>query len=392
MRILIMEGSLNPPSFIRNLMSELILQGVDVGLIGKRSASRFNPPQARGKFKFMYYPIVNSIEQMAVFIFFLLFKPFTFFNAFRIVDASTPLKLYIKKTVLYSKIIQYKPDVIHIQWATHVREYEDLIRSKKFKIVVSLRGRQINISPVVNPAFTELYQRIFPQISAFHAVSKAIAQQASKYGAMLEKTQVIYSPVPDFFIQSFCEEDGFLRSPFKILSVGRFHWKKGYMYALDAMKILKEKDVSFRYTIIAQGKIPDELIHQIHTLNLYDCVSIINGIPYDRMVQEMKKYSVFFLPSLEEGIANVVLEAMAIGLPVVSTDCGGMGEVVIHGETGLLVSRRDSESMANGLLTLQEMSEREVTCLRKNAWQKLNENFSQPQQVQKFINFYCSIS
>ena len=61
----------------------------------------------------------------------------------------------------------------------------------------------------------------------------------------------------------------------------------------------------------------------------------------------MKEADALLLPSVEEGIANVVLEAMAIGLPVVSSNCGGMSEVIVDGDNGLLVATRDPAHLAD---------------------------------------------
>jgi glycosyltransferase involved in cell wall biosynthesis len=69
-----------------------------------------------------------------------------------------------------------------------------------------------------------------------------------------------------------------------------------------------------------------------------------------------------------------------------------MQEVVIPGETGLLVSRRDVKAMANALMTYQQMSDHEVSHLRMNAWEKIKADFSQPQQIQKFVELYQSLS
>ena len=64
----------------------------------------------------------------------------------------------------------------------------------------------------------------------------------------------------------------------------------------------------------------------------------------------MQDFDLLILPSLNEGIANVVLEAMALGIPVISADCGGMSEVVLPNETGWLVPVRDSEAMGEAII------------------------------------------
>ena len=131
--------------------------------------------------------------------------------------------------------------------------------------------------------------------------------------------------------------------------MGRCHWKKGYTFALDAMALLKKKDVQFHYTIIAAGRDHENIPYQIHDLGLSDYVSLINGLPHDEVLNQLSKSDIFLLPSLEEGISNAVLEAMALRIPVISTDCGGMKEVIRSGENGFIIPVRDPNSMVQAI-------------------------------------------
>ncbi len=393
LRILMVEGSQKPPTFIQNLINGLLNEGVSVCLVGRDTENRFTPVQSKLFSRIItHYQRFNTIRILLSLGWMCITDMKAVITARKYLSGTTNNKLKIKNGYTFSKIVHHKPDIIHFQWATHLAQYENLLREKEFKLIVSLRGRHINVSPVVEPAVAALYRRVFPYMDGFHAVSQAIAQVATKYDAAAEKISVICSPIPEFFIQSFTSEFVPARTPLRILSVGRFHWKKGYGYALDAMKILRAKQIAFQYTIIAQGVIPDDILYHIHNDRLTDSVRIIQGIPYHEMIEEMKRHSVFLLPSLEEGIANVVLEAMAIGLPVVSTDCGGMREVVVPNETGLIVPRRDAEAMAAGLLSFQQMADQDVIHMRRNAWQKVKNDFAQPIQIQKFIHLYESLN
>ena len=91
----------------------------------------------------------------------------------------------------------------------------------------------------------------------------------------------------------------------------------------------------------------EALIFQRSQLLLEDSVSFVGTLPFLSVLDEIRSADVLLLPSLEEGIANVVLEAMALGTLVVSTDCGGMSEVVIDKETGFLVPTRGVKDIAN---------------------------------------------
>ena len=91
------------------------------------------------------------------------------------------------------------------------------------------------------------------------------------------------------------------------------------------MALLKKKDVQFHYTIIAGGRDQENILYQIHDLGLNECVSFINDeLSHYEVLKKVSECDLFLLPSLEEGISNAVLEAMALGVPVISTDCGGM--------------------------------------------------------------------
>lgn len=393
-RILILEGSQNPPTFIINLIKGLLDNGCEVALFGKEANKKLSEIQSpRFSQIISRYKRFNFFRLALDFCGVILFNPKIFWDSRHLVTRTSNRSLNILRWFQMAKLVKFNPHIIHIQWVSTLSEFTTLLNHPtRFKVVVSLRGKQINVTPVISSQVATFYSQWLPKVTAIHAVSRAIYAKALKYGVLPERIHVIYSGVPENFLNAFHQEDVFSMTPLKILSVGRFHWQKGYAYALEAMKILKQKGIPFQYTIIAQGEIPEEILHQIQDDKLVGCVSIVNGIPYHQMVDEMKSHSVFLLPSVEEGIANVVLEAMAIGLPVVSTNCGGMQEVVIPGETGLLVARRDGDSIANALLTYYNMSEPAVQDLRVNAWKRVKADFFQPRQIQKFIQLFQSLS
>jgi colanic acid/amylovoran biosynthesis glycosyltransferase len=124
------------------------------------------------------------------------------------------------------------------------------------------------------------------------------------------------------------------------------HWNKGYHFALDALKKLSDNGFDFHYTIIA-GLNAEEILYQVQDLQLNNFVTLYKSLPQETVFEHMRKAHLLLLPSFEEGVANVVLEAMAVGLPVLSSDCGGMLEVITHNENGYLYRKRD-------LLDLQE--------------------------------------
>ena len=140
-----------------------------------------------------------------------------------------------------------------------------------------------------------------------------------------------------------------------ILSIGRFVEKKGYQFLIAACKILVERNICFQCAIYGSGPLKRDLQKQITHLGLEDYVH-----PHDERTQEdlpdiYRVGTLFVLPCCvasdgdRDGMPNVLLEAMATGLPVVSTNVGGIPELVEHDRNGLLVPEKDSLALANAL-------------------------------------------
>jgi colanic acid/amylovoran biosynthesis glycosyltransferase len=140
-----------------------------------------------------------------------------------------------------------------------------------------------------------------------------------------------------------------------IIAVGRLIDKKGFADLIQACRLLVERGKSFRCQIFGEGPLEERLRRQIEELKLQNCVEL----PGPKPQHEIKKYlsagTVFVLPSVidpeggRDNLPTVVMEAMATGLPVVSTGIGGIPEMVIDNETGFLVSAGDAGGLADAI-------------------------------------------
>jgi glycosyltransferase involved in cell wall biosynthesis len=144
-------------------------------------------------------------------------------------------------------------------------------------------------------------------------------------------------------------------SPPQILSVGRLVEKKGFPELLRACAILRSKGHDFRCLIIGEGPERPVLEKQIRHLELTDIVSIPGARSHEEVLDAYRHADVFALPCQvlkngdRDGIPNVLLEAMAVGLPVVTTPVSGIPELVRHGENGILIPERNHRSLASAL-------------------------------------------
>lgn len=391
LKVAIYTGALPSTTFIERMVSGLGKSGLQVLLFGKikKDIPKRQNVQVAG-----YRD--NLFQKWNLLLFFWKFSVLLKFNK---PHQKKQLDNLIKKEGNYSiwkralsySILWHQPDVLHIQWA---KDIPNFLWVKEFgiKLVLSLRGAHINYSPITVPGLADQYQKAFPQVDAFHGVSQAICLEAQKNGADPLRCKVVYSGLnlDDFPFNSNKYTRGFPETT-KIISVGRSHWKKGYTLALDALSDIKnEYCFSFHYTIIGASD-NEEHIFQRHQLGLLNEVSLLGNLPFDKVKKAIQEADMLLLPSLEEGIANVVLEAMALGKLVVSSDCGGMAEVVKDGETGFLFKNRSKVGLIEALNRAVQLHADEKQRMVKMARKKIEEQHSEELMVQGMQDLYSQV-
>src|SRR5437867_12293544 len=140
-----------------------------------------------------------------------------------------------------------------------------------------------------------------------------------------------------------------------IVAVGRLIVKKGFADLVRACRLLMERGKSFRCAIIGEGPLEQELGEQINQLGLQNCVELPGAKPQHEIREYLAAASVFVLPSVidpdgsMDNLPTVIMEAMAAGLPVISTATGGIPEMVIQNETGFLVPPGDAVALAGAI-------------------------------------------
>ncbi len=252
-------------------------------------------------------------------------------------------------------IIINSPDIFHIQWAKSLPYWYFLKEVFQIKIILSLRGSHIHYAPIADKNLAKQYNFYFPKVDQMHAVSNHISSKAINYGADKKKIKVIYSCLNFDLINKYKKNQLDTHKPYRFISVGRSHWVKGYHYSLSAMHRLIQKDFLIQYNIICNNDPSEELLFQISDLSLEKNVIIQKLSSQEQVYKKMKESDCFILPSVNEGISNAVIESMSIGLPVISSNCGGMEEVIRHGNNGFLYENRDVNQLEKILETVMNL-------------------------------------
>jgi colanic acid/amylovoran biosynthesis glycosyltransferase len=140
-----------------------------------------------------------------------------------------------------------------------------------------------------------------------------------------------------------------------IVAIGRLIVKKGFANLIRACALLVERGRSFQCEIFGEGPLEKQLRGQITELTLEEFVQLPGPKPQHELRERLARASVFVMPSVlepEGGMDNlptVIMEAMATGLPIVSTRIGGIPEMVVENETGFLVQPEDAVALAEAI-------------------------------------------
>ena len=331
--VAIYSGIIPAPNFIENLLKLIGDDKINIYLFGKGSSVNYKNPNIKtfyspkGKLNIICFVLLQLFRL-------LIFYPKKLYKLFRNYKVFSRSGSILKSLSKILPVLNNTPDIFHIQWAKSLPFWFFLKEIYGVKIVLSLRGSHINYSAFANDSLARHYNLFFPKIDKMHAVSKKIALKAEKFGAIRNKIEVIYSSLDFSLLKTFEKNTYKTHKPFRFLSVGRFHWVKGYQYSISAISKLKKINKDVHYVIITKNSISEEILYQIDELSLENNVEIVHPDSQEEVYKIMNESDCFILPSVQEGISNVVLESMAVGLPVVSSDCGGMKEIINNGVNG----------------------------------------------------------
>ncbi|WP_430390367.1 glycosyltransferase family 4 protein [Dyella sp. 20L07] len=236
------------------------------------------------------------------------------------------------------------PDAAAVGW---------LARRLGIPYVVKVHGSDLNVQ--ANYALRR------PQIRsalrgahAVVAVSQALSQKAIALGATSSQVHVIYNGVDPLLFSpgSGSESRTRLRLPPEgpiVLYVGNLKTTKGCLDLLEAFPALLAKHASAQLLYVGAGPCREALIERANALGCAQRVHLAGAIPHDMLGDWFRAADILCLPSHNEGVPNVVLEAMSCGTPVVATRVGGIPEVLpVH--AGILVPLHERQALSDALI------------------------------------------
>ena len=267
---------------------------------------------------------------------------------------------FILKIISIARSIKKcKPDIIFslLSGTNAVVLLARLLSGTHSKVIVSERNHpSVSLRNEMYGGITKfLMKHCYPKAKRIIAISHGIKKDlVENFNLPEEKIEVIYNPVDIAEIETLSLEETkhpWFKSGLPILiSVGRLTRQKGHSSLIKVFSRVRQS-LPCRLLIIGTGEEEGKLANMVNALGLNNDVEFLgfqrNPFKY------MARSSLFILSSLYEGFGNVIVEAMALGLPVISTDCpSGPSEIIEHGKSGILVPPEDEGALEQAILNL----------------------------------------
>ncbi len=378
----------NSETFITNKVIALTAAGNKVSVIrltnsGNKSLIDLYQLNSNNHVSIINPNVPNNITSL---LYFFITKPYLFFQScsFNTKKFSNQLR-----RSLYLQLFNNNNfDIIHFEFSGIAVSFLDILKMIKPKTVVSCRGSAEKVKPISEPERIEKLSAVFKQITAIHCVSNDMKNTITPWCNDLDKIFVNRPAIDPTFFSPNKQPSNFNGT--SILSIGRFTFQKGYLMGILVVKALIDKGYKIKWNIIGDGIQFEEMLFHIHTLNLQDHI-ILHGKKNKQEVSDwINKSDIFLLTSVYEGIPNVVLEAMAMQLPVLTTLCGGVDEVIEHEKDGLITPLYDINEIVH---QLEKCINNKTLCLEMGnaAREKILADFTLERQLNVFLKAYTKI-
>jgi len=286
-----------------------------------------------------------------------------------------------KEKALINSFKKHKIDIVYAEYGTTGATITSICKYLNLPLIVNFHGFDASKTEVLYN-YRILYKRMFEYASKVIAVSKSMYNRLSEMGCPTDKLEYItYGPEDVFLgIQPNYQEVSFL-------SVGRFVDKKAPYYIILAFKKVVEKYPDAKLYMAGDGPLLNTCINLSAYMKLEDHITFLNVLSHEELIQYYTRVRAFVQHSVTamngdmEGTPVAILEASAAALPVISTKHAGIPDVIIDGETGLLVNEHDVEGMATQMLSMIEKPEL-AKILGEAGRNNIRENYSMSKHMQ----------
>jgi len=258
----------------------------------------------------------------------------------------------------------------------------------KLPYIISLRGSDV---PGVNVRFSldykllaPVFRRIWGNASALYACSEGLRQRAQKFMPEAKMYVVPNGVELDRFKPASNKQK---IEDLKLLTVGRLSVSKRIELLISAMELIRKQFPNATLKMAGGGGLENQLRKLVKDKDMENCITMLGIVPAEEMPKLYCESDIFISASLQEGMSNAMLEAMASGIPIVTTCCEGVQELIA--DNGIVVEKADAKSIADAVMNLAK-DEQAYNTMRVAA-RKQAENFSWQRVAEEYLKHYQSI-
>jgi colanic acid/amylovoran biosynthesis glycosyltransferase len=350
-------------TFILNEITTLRQRGIDIKILAIDSDPNFNQEPASHLPQVIYYGKHFSFNKFIAHLHFIYLLKFKYLRIFAQIfyRSDTSVKAYFTNFKAFSIAIYFlyriekdSVDLIHahfINLPTGIASFMSLMSSIPYSC-------SAHAQDIYKGNLKDIKQKITN--SKFTITCTAANKRyLSDLCGNLDHYKIfhVYHGV-DVNQWSFRDSLTKIKKPVNILSIGRLVEKKGFTYLLEAISILTQKGIDVRCSIVGDGPLQNKLNKKAQELGIGEKVTFHGALSHTD-VKEIYKYCDFFVLSCNvsvdgdrDGLPNVLLEAMAQGIPVISTNISAIPELVKHKYTGMLVPPHDPDGISDSVIEL----------------------------------------
>jgi glycosyltransferase involved in cell wall biosynthesis len=243
-------------------------------------------------------------------------------------------------------------DLLHAHWTLAGFIGICIKKTVRKPLVLTVRGTDLHL-PEKTRWLLPMTRWTLDRADELTTVSEELRLRLIALGVPGRKITVIPNGVDTELFHPASEPAGRSPSVMNVIYVGRFSLQKGTSLLKRVMEKTLHISPHIRFTLVGSGELHEELVRFARRTDP-NRVRIVGPLPQNEIPSMLRQADVLVHPSTEEGRPNVILEAMASGLPVVATRVGGIPELVEEGATGLLTPLGETDRMTDHLLLLQQ--------------------------------------
>ncbi len=261
----------------------------------------------------------------------------------------------VRALLLAAPVVAGRPDVVHVSFSPVAVELADALDllDPSTSVVVSCRGSGELVRPRIVPGSSEALADALGRADAVHVVADVVGDVVRSLGVPPERIHLV-RPAVDLTRFELDETARASLDPTApvVVSVGRLHWVKDQATLVRAFASVRHRFPGARLVLVGDGPEREALVFLVDQLGLADAVDLTGALPPEEVHRVLATAGVAVCSSRSEGTSNAVLEAMASGVPVVSTRAGGMPEVLRDGENSLLCPVGDPGSLSDAIVRI----------------------------------------